>query len=331
MIAIDTEFEQLIPALQADELAALRESILAEGCRDALVVWPQDDGSALIVDGHNRYRICTANHIPYETLERDFADRSDALMWIIQNQFARRNLHPLDRVRLASELETMIAQRAKARQQGGQGGVLLLANLPKANSAEEPLTDEDEKSLWANLPKAMQEEEQEPEEEALAAEPKPTPPPPSAPAPASINTRNEAAKLAGVSPRTYAKAKVILNEAPPEIVEAVRNDEMSIHAGYQETKRLRDEQQRGGFTPEQRAELAAYDREVDRQERLCKELINAMGYPLSAHITAEAVEAYMKYGRNETVQESMQRCDDCIAALQQLKSLFSQKLSLRRV
>lgn len=119
-ITIDKEFKSLIPPLTADEYAGLEESILNEGCRDALVVW-----NGLLVDGHNRYEICTKHNTPYSTVERDFTDRNEAIEWIIKNQFGRRNLPLYERARLALRLKPIIAERAKENQRGGQGGVLL--------------------------------------------------------------------------------------------------------------------------------------------------------------------------------------------------------------
>ena len=42
MIKIDDEFKALIPPISPDEYKLLEESILSEGCRDALVVWKRD-------------------------------------------------------------------------------------------------------------------------------------------------------------------------------------------------------------------------------------------------------------------------------------------------
>jgi DNA-binding transcriptional regulator/RsmH inhibitor MraZ len=63
-LRIDPEFKSLIPPLATEEYAGLEESILAEGCRDALILW---DG--ILIDGHNRYEICTRHNIPFETTE----------------------------------------------------------------------------------------------------------------------------------------------------------------------------------------------------------------------------------------------------------------------
>lgn len=111
MIRIDSEFKNLIPPLTDDEYKGLEESILNEGCRDALVCW----GDTLI-DGHNRYEICTKHDIPFETIEMDFPTRDDVIVWIIKNQFGRRNLPAYERARLALRLKPVIAERAKANQ-----------------------------------------------------------------------------------------------------------------------------------------------------------------------------------------------------------------------
>ena len=76
---IDPEFQALIPPLSDDEFAALELSIMTEGCRDAIVVW-QHDGDDIIVDGHNRYAICTAAGLPYKTVTRDFSSRSEVML-----------------------------------------------------------------------------------------------------------------------------------------------------------------------------------------------------------------------------------------------------------
>ena len=110
-IIIDKEFQSLIPPLTAEEYEGLEKSILAEGCRDALVLW----GDTL-VDGHNRYEICTTHDVPFQTMQKEFADRNDVLRWIIHNQFGRRNLPAYERARLALRLKPVIAEKAKEQQ-----------------------------------------------------------------------------------------------------------------------------------------------------------------------------------------------------------------------
>ena len=109
---IDVEFQSLIPPLTYEEKKMLEESILNEGCRDAIVLWGDT-----IIDGHNRYEICTKYNIPFETVNRDFDSRNDAIEWIIKNQFGRRNLPLHERARLALRLKPVIAEKAKSNKQ----------------------------------------------------------------------------------------------------------------------------------------------------------------------------------------------------------------------
>lgn len=88
-VQIDPEFQALIPLMVKEERDALEASILAEGCRDALIVWGD-----LLVDGHRRYEICKAHDLEFEIAQKEFESRDQAKLWIISNQFARRNLTP---------------------------------------------------------------------------------------------------------------------------------------------------------------------------------------------------------------------------------------------
>lgn len=132
-LKVDKEFQALIPPLQEEELSQLHASIKAEGCRDAIIVW-----NGTIIDGHNRYEFCYARGIPFKTLKMDFAARDDAKIWIIRNQFGRRNLSDIDRIKLATDLETIFRPKAKENlSAGGKRGAEKTnrgsAKLPKAD------------------------------------------------------------------------------------------------------------------------------------------------------------------------------------------------------
>lgn len=131
MIHIDTEFKNLIPPLTAEEYAGLETSLIQEGCRDALIVWGD-----ILIDGHNRFEICTRHNIPFETTELFFESRNDVIEWIIKNQFGRRNLPAYERARLALRLKPVIAEKAKENQRGGQGGVLLSQKSVEAKTID---------------------------------------------------------------------------------------------------------------------------------------------------------------------------------------------------
>ena len=115
-IKIDSEFKSLIPPLTDDEYNGLQDSILSEGCRDALVLW----GDTL-VDGHNRYEICTRHGIPFKTVQKDFDSRDDAMLWMIDLQRNRRNLSKPDSIMLAQKKTALLAKKARKNQQAAGG------------------------------------------------------------------------------------------------------------------------------------------------------------------------------------------------------------------
>ena len=116
-IFINKEIRNLIPPLSEEELQQLEENIVAEGIRDPLVTWPQPDGREMLIDGHNRFDIsCRHNGIPFEVKQMHFESMDDAKMWMIKNQFGRRNLNSCERSELAIALKPLIEKKAKERQ-----------------------------------------------------------------------------------------------------------------------------------------------------------------------------------------------------------------------
>ena len=87
ILKIDPEFKDLIRPLRRKEYLQLEENILDEGCRDPIIIW-----NDYIIDGHNRYSICTKYSIPFNTVSKDFASREEVIVWICKNQLGRRNI-----------------------------------------------------------------------------------------------------------------------------------------------------------------------------------------------------------------------------------------------
>jgi hypothetical protein len=128
-IFIDDEFKSLIPPLAPEEYAQLEANILAEGCRDALVLW--DD---VLIDGHNRYGICQKHGIPFKTVQSaSVQSYDDAVLWIVNNQLGRRNITDFVRGELALRAKPIIEARAKAKQ---------IAPLKQGDSPVRPISDE---------------------------------------------------------------------------------------------------------------------------------------------------------------------------------------------
>ena len=200
MIVIDSEFQSLIPPLSDDEYDRLEKSLVKHGYQDwrePIITW-----NGTIIDGHNRYHICDEHGIKFKQMEMQFESREAAKIWIIENQFKRRNLSKYDRSVLALQLEPLYAAEAKRRALDGnsRGG-----KSSQKSDATSDGSEEGGKSYH-------------------------------------LRTDEQLAKLAGTSRDTIRKVKVIETEAAKgnqtaiDAREAVKNGEKSIHKAYIEVR-----------------------------------------------------------------------------------------------
>jgi hypothetical protein len=91
-LRIDPEFAALCRQLTTQESALLESQLEEDGCRDPIVTWANHEDT--ILDGHNRYRICTALGIKFKTVALNIPDREAAKRWIHRNQIGKRNATP---------------------------------------------------------------------------------------------------------------------------------------------------------------------------------------------------------------------------------------------
>ncbi|KQU80856.1 MULTISPECIES: hypothetical protein [unclassified Rhizobacter] len=109
-LVVNEELKAYIDPLTPDEHDALERSILAEGCRDALVLWGD-----MLVDGHNRYGICRKHGLPFQTVQSTrFQSLEDVHLWMIDQHLGRRSLSDYQRGVLALRKREIVAgQRAR--------------------------------------------------------------------------------------------------------------------------------------------------------------------------------------------------------------------------
>lgn len=109
-LQINEKFANVAPDLSGKEYSLLKASLLKDGCIDPIVVW-----NGTIVDGHNRYRICRQNKIPFEVKEMNFKNESEAIQWIIKNQLGRRNLSTYSKCEMVLRFESQLKKIAEMR------------------------------------------------------------------------------------------------------------------------------------------------------------------------------------------------------------------------
>jgi ParB family chromosome partitioning protein len=140
LIQVNNSFRALIPPLSSEERAQLEANLLADGCREPLALWGD-----VLLDGHNRYEICTRLGINYRAVQVDgIQTESDATLWIVRNQLGRRNISDYVRAELALIAKPLIEAKARANQVASGGDVRSRAvpeNSPEPIETRETLAD----------------------------------------------------------------------------------------------------------------------------------------------------------------------------------------------
>lgn len=221
-IRVNQKFKDLIPPLTADERKQLEDNVLKDGIRDPLVVW-----HGTLVDGHNRYEIARKHGLDYRVVEKEFKDEDEATLWIIDNQFGRRNLPDTDRIMLAQKKSGVLAEMAKKKMKMAEGGDRKSEAYKNQGLSKMINLDSDigVKSIPVSRALTAEESKEQPMKEPAPA-PKPKP----------VHVQAEIAKMAGVSQGKVAQFEQI-QKKKPELIKEIREGNMTIGGAYKEVKR----------------------------------------------------------------------------------------------
>ena len=189
-IVVNEELKAYIDPLTPEEHDALERSILAEGCRDALVLWGD-----VLVDGHNRYGICQKHGLPFQTVQNTrFQSMEDVHLWMIDQHLGRRSVSDFQRGVLALRKREIVAER-RAR---------AAAAFVAGNAQAE--TQPEESSATATTAAA------------------------SVPPPEDLSSREAIARAARLSSSQVVMIEKIQKQAAPELVAAVKSGTISLNA-----------------------------------------------------------------------------------------------------
>ena len=194
-IVVNEELKAYIDPMTPEEHEALERSILAEGCRDALVLWGD-----VLVDGHNRFGICQKHGLPFKTVQNPrFKTIEDVHLWMIDQHLGRRSISDYLRGVLALRKKDIVDQQRSRSVE---------ATEPASSSSDDPPFDVD--------PPA----DATPDDAAAAV---PLPPP------APLNSREAIARAARLSSSQVGMIEKIQKQAAPELVAAVKSGVISIN------------------------------------------------------------------------------------------------------
>lgn len=110
-LKVNPEYEKLLPKLSPAEYLALKKSIEKEGQFFSITVNPK----GIILDGHNRYRICKELGIPVAYEVKKFDNPLVEKKFVIISNLKRRHLLDYQKVELALPLEEIETELAKQR------------------------------------------------------------------------------------------------------------------------------------------------------------------------------------------------------------------------
>ena len=110
-IEIKEEFKKLIPPLTKEEYKQLEDNCLEEGIREKIILW-----NNYIIDGHNRYNIAKQWNLEFETESKSFSSEDEVKIWMLDNQFGKRNLSDAQRYLNRNEKRKLLKGQGKQTQ-----------------------------------------------------------------------------------------------------------------------------------------------------------------------------------------------------------------------
>lgn len=207
-IVVKEDLKAYIDPLTPDEYTALERSILAEGCRDALVVWGN-----LLIDGHNRYSICKKHGLPFSTVQaRHFRTIEDVHLWMIDQHLGRRSISDFQRGVLALRKRDILETRLKTASTELRSEPIA---SPPAHAVDEPPFDMDD---GGGAPPVAADSDAAPVKD-MAITPADT---------RLLKSREALAKAARLSSTQVRMIETIQNQATPEVVAAVRAGDITL-------------------------------------------------------------------------------------------------------
>jgi hypothetical protein len=120
----------IFPMMSAEEFKGLKSDIAENGLQDP--IWTY---RGQIIDGRNRYQACEAVGVKPEF--REWNGKGSLTAFVVSKNLHRRHLDESQRSMVGARIKPMFEEEARERQRGGQGGILLSANLRKAKSSAE--------------------------------------------------------------------------------------------------------------------------------------------------------------------------------------------------
>jgi hypothetical protein len=200
IIKINLEYSKLVNSLSNSEYQSLKTSLKEDGLHYPIVI----NSKGEILDGHHRYKICKElNIIPIKYEIKYFNNTIEEKRFVIDINLKRRQLNDFQKAELAYKLEDIYKEQARLRQLSKLKNVKdkiassLRSNDHNDNNNDNSITTEEVKGRTIEV----------------------------------ISKKND------LSPKTYQRARNIIENATEEVKEKLRANKTTISKEYDKIQR----------------------------------------------------------------------------------------------
>lgn len=197
-LKIDPELRDLLPTLSKEKFEGLEKMILEEGYDGTpILIW-----NGYIVDGHHRYRIFKKHNIEFNVEEISLpknCNKSDVMDWMITYQDVRRNMNDAEKIYANDKVSKQRIKEENERKRI-EGGRLGGEGGNKACA-----------QMDASLKSGTSQERDR-----------------------STNTREQRAKLAGVSTGTVSRYDTVMKSDNEELKQSMLSGDVKIGTAYKQ-------------------------------------------------------------------------------------------------
>ena len=132
-VKINPEYASLVSELSPEENESLKQSIKENGLHVPIIV----NQNGIILDGHHRYKACQELGIEPKILVREFKDKLEEQLFVIDCNLIRRQLNNFQRTELALKSKSILTEIAKKNMSLGGKGSKHLETLGEKGVSEE--------------------------------------------------------------------------------------------------------------------------------------------------------------------------------------------------
>ena len=197
-LKIDPELRDLLPHLPKEKFEGLEKMILEEGYDGTpILIW-----NGYIVDGHHRYKIFKKHNIEFNieeiSLPKD-SEKSDVMDWMITYQDVRRNMCEAEKIYANDKVSTRRIEEENEKKR--------LEGTYKSHKTRG--NNENDGCVQMDASKKTERDR-------------------------STNTREQRAKIAGVSAGTVARYDTVMNSDNKELQQSMLSGDVKIGTAYKQ-------------------------------------------------------------------------------------------------